>query len=156
MRNIAKSAGNYNPEDILYMKNWLRIVRNDGNTHTAAEIQRMFPERIEVNGEMQEPISVQEAQEAINAADKAALVRTPAAVVAEQRNIQGGIDFNVSNMRLNVGGDSIKLRFDPAAVEQFRHGDFSGVRPFIINIVPMDSVMPILGIKEEEETLVAA
>jgi hypothetical protein len=84
--------------------------------------------------------------------DKA--MSTPFSVAKQTENVEGGIDFNARNMRFNVSGEEIKLRFNPAMVAQFKSGDFSGVRPVIINIMPIQNVRLLLGIKEENGSLV--
>jgi phosphomannomutase len=68
----------------------------------------------------------------------------------------GGIDFNAKNLKMGVKGDQINIKFDPAMIEQFKRGDFSGVRPVIINITPLNSIWPVLGlspVRKEEERL---
>ncbi len=74
-----------------------------------------------------------------------ALLTTPAA--------PGGIELNAQNMQMDISGEAIDVRFDPAVAEQFKRGDFSGVTPVIINITPIPNIMPLLGLKEEEERL---
>ncbi len=69
------------------------------------------------------------------------------------RNV-GGIDLNAKNMQMDVNGQKINIHFDPAMVAQFKRGDFSGVRPVIIKITPIQNIMPLLGLKEEDERLV--
>ncbi len=71
--------------------------------------------------------------------DKAALAQSP-----------GGIDLNARNMNMDVSGEKIDIRFDKATIEQFKRGDFSGVRPVIITITPILNVMSLLGLKEDE------
>lgn len=57
----------------------------------------------------------------------------------------GGIDLDSKNLILDVNGDKINISFDPAMLEQFRRGDFSGVRPVIISIVPVANINGLLG-----------
>ncbi len=63
----------------------------------------------------------------------------------------GGIDLNSKNIQMDVYGDKIDIKFDPAMIAQFKSGDFSGVHPVIINITPILSIFPLLGLKEDEE-----
>jgi hypothetical protein len=63
----------------------------------------------------------------------------------------GGIDLNSKNMVMNVAGEKIDIKFDPAMIAQFKAGDFTGVTGVIINITPLTSVLPLLGMKEPEE-----
>ncbi|MEI7999380.1 MAG: hypothetical protein WCH62_07750, partial [Candidatus Omnitrophota bacterium] len=68
----------------------------------------------------------------------------------------GGIDLNAKNMQMNVSGQKIDIRFNPALVEQFRRGDFSGVTPIIVNVTPIINPMPLLGLSPaKEENLTA-
>jgi hypothetical protein len=69
---------------------------------------------------------------------------------------RGGIDLNAQNMQMDVGGQKINIHFDHAMVEQFKRGDFSGVRPVVINITPIQRPLSLLdfGPAKEEESLV--
>jgi hypothetical protein len=57
----------------------------------------------------------------------------------------GGIDLNSRNMNMDVSGEKIDLHFDKSTIVQFERGDFSGVKPVIIKITPIQNVMPLLG-----------
>ncbi len=83
------------------------------------------------------------------ASDKAAL--------AESAN-QGGIDFGADKLNLKESGGAINIKFDKAMIEQFNRGDFTGVRPVILNVTTIPSVLPLLGLSpgREEEQLAAA
>lgn len=67
---------------------------------------------------------------------------TPA--LAETR---GGIDLDAANLGLDIdridGG--VDVFTDEAMMATFNHGDFSGVRGFILRIVPLASPLPLLG-----------
>jgi hypothetical protein len=68
----------------------------------------------------------------------------------------GGIDLNAGNLQMEINGEKIDLKFDPAMVEQFQRGDFSGVAPVIIQITAIQNPMSLLGVdlgKEEEAVL---
>ncbi len=73
-------------------------------------------------------------------ADKAALAKSP----------EGGIDLNSRNLNMESEGQKVNIAFDPAMIAQFRRGDFSGVRIQILDVVPVN-LMPLLGLKEDEE-----
>ncbi len=60
-------------------------------------------------------------------------------------NAPGGIDMNTANMNTNVAGEKINITFDKAMLENFKRGDFTGVRPVILNVTPIQSVLPLLG-----------
>ncbi len=59
--------------------------------------------------------------------------------------VNGGIDLGSDNLRMDVtrkdGG--VKVEFDPAMVEQFKRGDFSGVTPVILDITPIPGLLPV-------------
>ncbi len=82
-------------------------------------------------------------------ADRAALAQSP-----------GGIDLNTKNMHIDVtkDGNGVKVTFDPAMLERFKKGDFTGVVPVILNITPIPSVLPLLGFspRKEDEVLAQA
>ncbi len=52
---------------------------------------------------------------------------------------------NAKNLDLNIAkdGKGIEMKFDPAMVAEFKRGDFSGVVPTIIQIVPVSSPLSI-------------
>ena len=62
----------------------------------------------------------------------------------------GGIDLNSKNLNLQSEGEKVNITFDPVKIAQFKRGDFSGVRIQILDVVPVN-LMPLLGLKEEEE-----
>jgi len=62
----------------------------------------------------------------------------------------GGIDLNSGNLKMESSGKKVDITFDPAMIAQFKRGDFSGVRIQILDVVPVN-LMPLLGLKEEEE-----
>ncbi|OGW96699.1 MAG: hypothetical protein A2Z81_01730 [Omnitrophica WOR_2 bacterium GWA2_45_18] len=72
---------------------------------------------------------------------------------------KGGIDLNADKMNLDVDKSStgVDIQFDPAMVAEFEAGDFTGVVPVILQIVPLASPLPLLGMepagKEEEVEL---
>ncbi len=63
----------------------------------------------------------------------------------------GGIDLNTKNMTTNLSGDKINIQFDKAMIESFKRGDFTGVRPVILNVTPIQSVLPLLGLAPRKE-----
>ncbi len=60
--------------------------------------------------------------------------------------MRGGIDLNSHNMQMEVDGDKINAHFDAAMLRQFKQGDFSGIRPVIINITPIADRVSLLGL----------
>jgi hypothetical protein len=63
----------------------------------------------------------------------------------------GGIDMNDINVDRQGGG--VEIQFDPAMIQQIIDMDIDGFAPVIINVVPLPSVLPLLGLepKREEE-----
>ena len=61
----------------------------------------------------------------------------------------GGIDLNAQKMALDVvkDGKGVAIKFDPAMAAEFQRGDFTGLEGVIINIVPIASPLPILGLE---------
>jgi hypothetical protein len=59
--------------------------------------------------------------------------------MADARSLtKGGIDLNAGKLDLGVDKDnSLEMGFDPRLAEAFRQGDFSGIAPHIIRIVPV-------------------
>ncbi|MBF0522342.1 MAG: hypothetical protein HQL24_04710 [Candidatus Omnitrophica bacterium] len=70
------------------------------------------------------------------------------AMNADMKN-PGGIDLNAKNLQMNISkdGKGVEFKFDPAMVEQFKLGDFTGVIPVIIRITPISSPFPLLGLE---------
>ena len=75
------------------------------------------------------------------------------------------MDFNADNMDMNVsrapstgsGPAASMIMFDPVVIEEFKRGDFTGLTPVMINVVPLSSVRTILGLEVQDgETLAAA
>jgi hypothetical protein len=62
----------------------------------------------------------------------------------------GGIDLASKNLNMESSGQRVNITFDPAMIEQFKRGDFSGVKIQILDVVPVN-LMPLLGLKEEGE-----
>ena len=66
----------------------------------------------------------------------------------------GGIDFQRSRLDLEVTGEEQDIKFDippfePYDVQQLESGQFQGLSPVILQIIPVNVPM-ILGIKESE------
>ena len=73
--------------------------------------------------------------------------------VLKSQNL-GGIDLNQINV--NREGKAVVVQFDPAQLDQLMQGGFEGFTPVIINITPIQSPFPLLGVgpAKEEESLV--
>jgi hypothetical protein len=57
----------------------------------------------------------------------------------------GGIDMNAGNMTMNEAGNRAQMNFDPQVIEDLKTGDFSGVRPVILNVTPFTNINSFLG-----------
>ncbi len=67
----------------------------------------------------------------------------------DKASVNGGIDFNSANMDMTETGVKADMTFDKAMMEQFRHGDFTGIRPVIIRVTPLPDVLPLLGMNPQ-------
>ena len=65
---------------------------------------------------------------------------TDEAMAAEK----GGIDMN--EIELQREGAGVDIRFDPAVLESLLERGFDGLAPIIINITPIPSIYPLLGL----------
>ena len=65
---------------------------------------------------------------------------------------KGGIDFNPSSLNLKVErtGRGIKVQVDPAEIQRIKTEGVAGFTPVIINIVPVKSMLPTLGLAPAE------
>jgi len=61
----------------------------------------------------------------------------------------GGIDMN--NINVNRQGTDSKIQFDPSAIEPLLNMNIEGFVPVIINITPLPSVLPLLGLEPRNE-----
>jgi hypothetical protein len=57
----------------------------------------------------------------------------------------GGIDLNAAHLNMQSQGEKVNITFDPAMIEEFKRGDFSGVKIQILDVVPVN-LMALLGI----------
>ncbi|MBF0485551.1 MAG: hypothetical protein HQL16_03445 [Candidatus Omnitrophica bacterium] len=64
-----------------------------------------------------------------------------AALVADSAQVNGGIDMNANNLDMTETGAAPEMAFDPLLIEQFRAGDFTGIRPVILGITPIPSMI---------------
>ena len=76
------------------------------------------------------------------------LNRQGALAPKEAQVVPGGIDLASRHLNMESSGQGVNITFDPLMIEQFKRGEFSGVRIQIIDVVPVD-LMPLLGLKEE-------
>lgn len=62
----------------------------------------------------------------------------------------GGIDMNY--IPVNRTGSGVDVRFTPNAFEPLMNADFNGFIPVIINMIPIQSVLPLLGLEPREKS----
>ncbi len=132
----------YNEEDwdekrfLLQQKNWERIELEKGLHKMFSKMAFMV---VLAYGMSQEKGAHTEGSSASEAMATAKMV-TP-----------GGIDLNAKNLNLQSEGDGVvDIQFDPAAIEQFKKGDFTGIVPVIINVTPIPNLMPFIGLNKED------
>jgi hypothetical protein len=68
----------------------------------------------------------------------------------------GGIDLNPANLTIELDKQNggMDVHYDPAVVEQLRQHGVDGLVPFIIDMEPMPSVMPLLsGVAPQERAV---
>ncbi len=92
------------------------------------------------------PASSSESEERVPTADR--LVG-----MGENQDKLGGIDMN--DIDVNRKGTGVDIQFDPAELQELIDAGIDGFAPVIINITPLPSVLPLLGlepaIKEENQ-----
>ncbi len=83
-------------------------------------------------------------------ADSAMLGQKPTVLKSQDL---GGIDLNQINV--NREGKAVVVQFDPAQLNELMRDGFEGFMPVIINITPIQSPLPLLGIAplREQESL---
>jgi len=65
--------------------------------------------------------------------------------------IPGGIDFNPNNVNLTEQGDKVQINFTNTGIQNFNPESINGILPVIINISPLPSILPLLGLAPKEE-----
>ena len=111
-----------------------------------SEVERIFHEAQGGRTNVQEEVMV-------NADRRYVLVRgkLPRDRAANAKIPEGGIDLNSRGLKMESEGQKVNITFDAAMVAQFKRGDFSGVRFRVLDVEPIN-LMPMLGLKEDEET----
>lgn len=61
----------------------------------------------------------------------------------------GGIDMN--NITVDKQGSGIDIQFDPIDVQEIKGMNIEGFTPVIINITPLPSILPLLGLQPQRE-----
>ena len=66
------------------------------------------------------------------------------------------LDLSMNSIDLDREGTGVDIQFDPTELQEIIESGIDGFAPVIINIVPLPSVLPLLGLeprKEEEGEL---
>jgi hypothetical protein len=85
------------------------------------------------------------------------LSERPDSAMASSPSKKGGIDMN--NINVNRQGAGVDIQFDPAMMQDILDRGVDGFVPVIINLTPINSVMPLLGLEpriREEEYMVSS
>ncbi|MFH0753685.1 MAG: hypothetical protein V2A70_03890 [Candidatus Omnitrophota bacterium] len=63
----------------------------------------------------------------------------------QEKMTPGGIDFNAARLGLDIvrDGRRMEMKIDPALMADFQRGDFSGVVPVILQMVPIHNPLPV-------------
>ena len=66
--------------------------------------------------------------------------------------VNGGIDLNAKHMGLDISkeGAGVRMKFDAASIAEFQRGNFSGITPVILRIIPISSPFPLLGMGPDQ------
>jgi len=64
-------------------------------------------------------------------------------------NNPGGIDMNAINV--DRQGAGVNITFDPVALQDMLDAGITGFTPVIINLVPLPSILPLLGLAPQRE-----
>ncbi len=79
--------------------------------------------------------------------DDSASVTSVTALGRNPMDNVGGIDFNANNMNLTQQGDVFDFEFDENVIRNIDINAISGIAPVIINISPMNTILPLLGLQ---------
>jgi len=63
----------------------------------------------------------------------------------------GGIDFNANNLNLTEHGDKMQIKFSDIDIENLNPESINGILPVIINISPLPSILPLLGLEPRKD-----
>jgi len=77
---------------------------------------------------------------------------SPISAPEQQSPKHGGIDFNPNNLNLNEQGNKIIFPISEVNLQNIPPDmNFNGILPVIINVVPINNLLPILGLSERED-----
>jgi hypothetical protein len=81
-------------------------------------------------------------------------LRNDTSFVETDENV-GGIDLNPANLKIEINKENggVNVQYDPLLIQQLREQGIDGFVPFIINMQPMQSIMPLLGEAVQERPM---
>ena len=72
-------------------------------------------------------------------------------VTEESSSPIGGIDFNPNNINLSEQGDKMQINFSATDLQNLNPESINGILPVIINISPLPSFLPLLGLEPRKK-----
>ncbi|NTV30094.1 MAG: hypothetical protein HGA80_08455 [Candidatus Omnitrophica bacterium] len=169
------AAGEGSDNDKLLISNWINKAKDNGvfkdidlsdQDALAGLVANMFTlpreqisQDIQSDPEFQkvfkwEDVTLEKAvvAKALQVVDAAQTRISDLASKVKEQNDVGGIDLNANlgNMKVERTGDRVKVTVDPAMLERIRTQGVAGFRPVIINIMPITSMFPALGLNEPD------
>ncbi len=163
IRNLAN--GKVSDNDVLLLQNWLALTKKRNPGLTAEDIGAMFtlPAETVQSIKKEDPnFKLKDEDAKLSTADVQAALKVlsdsgnPAAASemkdADRAQDLGGIDLaNVAaGLRVQRTGDTVTVSFDPAMIERIKTQGVNGFKPVIINIMPVRSLLPALGLAPAE------
>jgi len=73
----------------------------------------------------------------------------PDSAMVSSPSKKGGIDMN--NINVNRQGAGVDIQFDPAMMQEILNNGVDGFAPVIINLTPINSIMPLLGLEPRSQ-----
>ncbi len=154
VRRLALAVeGDRDPKDVKLVSNWLKQVnKNRGKGYSIDEISRMFTLN---EKDLNEARKLKEEDPNFNFEEETAIL-TPETIRKALRGIDfsmettGGIDLNAAllDMKVEKSGSGVKVTVDPKLIEQIKMQGVDGFMPVIINMMPVTSVLPTMGLSE--------
>lgn len=128
-------------DDIELLKNWMRMENENNNIPKAGVMAENF-------GSDNNPITDKNVERALAATKKSEQPSSPLG----SNNDLGGINMNA--IEVDRQGIGVDIQFDPVQLQNILEQGVDGFAPIIIDLVPIPSILPLLGLgpaeKEEE------
>jgi hypothetical protein len=135
--------------DLLGMKNWYangQSVALD-QAKPSMDYVKMNQEKTVLSRGDQALLTSETDRGQIRAVEEMPVLNENLTAVRDTKRKVGGIDLNPANLKIEINKQNggVNVQYDPQLIEQLRQQGIDGFVPFIINIQPMTSVMPLLG-----------